>query len=110
LAENYRAADVFALPSIHESFGMAALEARCAGLPVVGMRRSGVTEFLRHDETALLARDDAEFAQFLARLALGDAARRRLAETDPQLERFDWSTVAAENLAAYERAIALVRR
>lgn len=110
LAENYRDADLFALASIHESFGIAALEARCAGLPVVGMRRSGITEFLRHDETALLADDDVEFAQFMARLALGDAARRRLAATDPQLDRFDWSRVAADHLAAYERAIILARR
>jgi glycosyltransferase involved in cell wall biosynthesis len=110
LAENYRVADLFALASIRESFGIAALEARCAGLPVVGMRRSGIVEFLRHDETALLAEDDGEFAQFLARLALGDAARRRLAETDPHLDRFEWPAVAAAHLAAYERAIALVRR
>jgi glycosyltransferase involved in cell wall biosynthesis len=110
LLENYREADLFVLASIRESFGIAALEARCAGLPVVGMRRSGLTEFLRHDETALLAADDSEFAQFLARLALGDAARKRLAETDPRLERFEWPTVAAAHIAAYERAIALAPR
>src|SRR5262249_16274731 len=34
--------DAFVLPTVRESFGLAALEARCAGLPVVAMRASGV--------------------------------------------------------------------
>jgi glycosyltransferase involved in cell wall biosynthesis len=110
LAENYREADLFALASIRESFGIAALEARCAGLPVVGMRQAGIAEFLRHGETALLATDDGEFAQFLGRLALDGELRRRLAEADPQLDRFEWPAVAAAHLAVFERAIALARR
>src|SRR6185437_13569019 len=34
--------DLFVLPTVRESFGLAALEARCAGLPVVAMAASGV--------------------------------------------------------------------
>lgn len=110
LAEMHRRADLFALASIHESFGIAALEARCAGLPVVGMRESGIAEFLRHGETALLAGDDAEFARYLERLALDDGLRRRLAAADPTLARFDWPNVADAHLACYERATELARQ
>jgi glycosyltransferase involved in cell wall biosynthesis len=106
LAEQYRRADLFLMPSIHESFGIAALEARYAGLPVIGMRQAGITEFLRHGETAMLAADDTEFARYLETLALDDAQRLRLAETEPDLARFDWSTVVEAHLACYARAIA----
>jgi glycosyltransferase involved in cell wall biosynthesis len=109
LAQLYRRADMFLMPSIYESFGIAALEARCAGLPVVGMRESGVAEFLRDGETALLADDDAEFARHVERLALDDALRRRLAQADPHVERFEWPAVADAHLASYDRAIGLAR-
>lgn len=110
LAEIYRRADLFALASIHESFGIAALEARCAGLPVVGMRDSGIAEFLRHGETALLAADDSGFARCLEMLALDDGLRRRLAAADPKLARFDWPNVADAHLTCYERTVALARQ
>ena len=38
LARNYRAADIFVHPGIHETFGLVALEAQACGLPVVGIR------------------------------------------------------------------------
>ena len=41
LTEIYRRADLFLAPAYLESFGIAALEARCAGLPVVAMRAPG---------------------------------------------------------------------
>jgi glycosyltransferase involved in cell wall biosynthesis len=107
LAEIYRRADIFVMPSIHESFGIAALEARCAGLPVVGMREAGIAEFLRHGETALLAAGDAELARDLERLALDDGLRARLARTDPRLARFEWPNVADAHIACYEQAMAL---
>ncbi|MGH2898062.1 MAG: glycosyltransferase family 4 protein, partial [Solirubrobacteraceae bacterium] len=40
--------DLFVLPTVRESFGLAALEARCAGLPVVAMKASGVAELIMH--------------------------------------------------------------
>ena len=39
----YRAADVFVLPSLYETFSLAAHEAAAAGLPVVGTPVSGVS-------------------------------------------------------------------
>jgi len=38
--------DIFVLPTILESFGIAALEARCAGLPIVAMGYGGVKSFV----------------------------------------------------------------
>lgn len=107
LAALYRDADMFVLPTLREAFGLAALEARCAGLPVVAMRAAGAADFLIHERTALLADDDADLARQIARLALDDELRGRLAPPDAGLSRYAWSNVVAAHLDAYRRAIAL---
>ena len=47
LRERYAASDVYLSPARLESFGIAALEARTVGLPVIGRSGSGVGEFVR---------------------------------------------------------------
>jgi glycosyltransferase-like protein len=49
----FRLASVLAFPSLHEGFGLAALEGLAAGLPVVASRRPPLTEFL-DDSCAVL--------------------------------------------------------
>ncbi len=54
-------ADVFLLPSSHEGFGLAALEAMACATPVVATAVGGLPEVLRHQQTGLLVPlDDAE--------------------------------------------------
>lgn len=67
-------ADVFLLPSRLEAFGIAALEARCAGVPVVAMRQSGVRDFLVDGVDSVLVDSDEEFVEQVCRLA-ADGAR-----------------------------------
>jgi alpha-1,6-mannosyltransferase len=38
LVRNYRAADIFVHPGMHETFGLVTLEAQACGLPVIGIR------------------------------------------------------------------------
>jgi alpha-1,6-mannosyltransferase len=38
LVRNYRAADIFVHPGMHETFGLVTLEAQASGLPVIGIR------------------------------------------------------------------------
>jgi len=74
------AADLYVAPALLESFGIAALEARCAGVPVVAVRGTGVGEFVRHDVDGLLVDDDQEMADAVARLILDRAGLRAMAE------------------------------
>lgn len=46
--ETLRAADVFVLPSVAEPFGLSALEAASAGIPIILSKQSGVAEAMRH--------------------------------------------------------------
>jgi glycosyltransferase involved in cell wall biosynthesis len=59
---------VFLAPAELESFGIAALEARTVGLPVVASSRSGVGEFVTHGTEGLMGDSDADLAGLVARL------------------------------------------
>ncbi len=71
------ASDLFVWPAVHESFGMAILEAQAAGLPVVAGDSHGVGDIVRDGETGLLVPegDAPAFAAALSGL-LDDPARR----------------------------------
>ena len=76
----FRAADVFAFPSVKEGFGLAALEALAAGLPLVASDLDVFRGFLTDGESALLhpVGDAAALAAALARVARDPALRARL--------------------------------
>ena len=101
LRDEYSAADAFVLASQRESFGIAALEAAVAGLPVIAMADAGCREFL-DVEPHTICRDDAQLSQAIARF-IDDAPSR---PSPAAMERYDWSTVLAAHELAYERAIA----
>ncbi|HSQ30252.1 MAG TPA: glycosyltransferase family 4 protein [Gemmatimonadaceae bacterium] len=100
--------DVFVSPAVRESFGIAALEARAAGLPVIAMSNSGVAEFIEHDREGLLARNDRELAAHVASLAR-DPERLRAISNHNSLNppAFDWATVVDRHVAIYCEAMAL---
>lgn len=87
LAGLYHRADAYVAPTRLESFGIAALEARVAGLPVAGLAGSGLGEFVTDGVHGVLARDDADLAARLAGLLADPAALAVMAErnrtTDP---------------------------
>lgn len=108
LRELYGRAHVFVLPSERESFGIAALEARAAGLPVIAMRASGARDFIAHGVNGLLASDDAELVRQMSRLALDVPFRRYLAGRNRAAPPpYDWRDVAELHLHLYAAAAAL---
>jgi glycogen synthase len=104
----YAAADIYVAPAPLESFGIAALEARTVGLPVVGMWGSGLGEFVKDGLNGYLAADDEAMAGCLVRLVIDDELRGSMAaynrSTPPEQS---WGRILDGAEAEYGRAIAL---
>jgi glycosyltransferase involved in cell wall biosynthesis len=102
------AADVVALPSLHEGLGVAALEAMAAGRPVVASRVGGLAEVVVDEVTGLLVPpgDAAALGRALARLGADPGLRARLGAAGRArvLARYTVTQMAEGTLACYERA------
>jgi glycosyltransferase-like protein len=102
----FRAADVFAFPSVKEGFGLAALEAIAAGLPLVASDLDVFRGFLTDGESALLTPvgDADALAQALARVKHDKALRTRLRTgARAVVEAHTWDASAALHERIYER-------
>ncbi len=105
LRERYHDSDIYVAPATLEAFGIAALEARTAGLPVVAPRSSGVGEFVADGVNGLLAADDAGLVDAVTRLAGDEALRGRItAYNEQHPPKQIWPWVVARALDEYERA------
>jgi glycosyltransferase involved in cell wall biosynthesis len=104
----YRDAHVFLAPAELEAFGIAALEARTAGLVVVARRGTGIAEFVTDGVDGLLVDDDAGMSRALVRLVHEPDLRARLqAQARAARPRFSWDHAVAAARAEYSRAAAL---
>jgi glycosyltransferase involved in cell wall biosynthesis len=101
------AADVWALSSHTENFGIAVMEALAAGCPVAISREVNLAEEVAAANAGLVA--DSEPRAFAAGLLklLGDPGlRRRLSRTGQEFaERYDWSEVTPRLLDMYRMAM-----
>jgi glycosyltransferase involved in cell wall biosynthesis len=103
----FASADIFVAPANLESFGIAALEARCAGLPVVAKARTGIREFVEHGREGLLARSDRDMVDQIVRLVRDRELRLVISKNNRETASpVDWSDVVQLNLAAYRAAVA----
>ncbi len=110
IRELYRRADVFLAAGILESFGIAALEARAAGVPVVARRGTGVAEFVTDGRHGLLAGDDEGLAEAAATLAVDPERRTSMAaQSRYEPPPTTWPEVLRRCAAAYAAAQALAR-
>lgn len=100
--------DLYVAPANLESFGIAALEARCAGVPVLAKSCTGIREFIDHGREGLLADSDEELVVNMAHLIRHPEVRAEMAEHNrTTLPACDWDDVVKLNLQAYEEATAI---
>lgn len=73
----YERSHLYVQPSIHESFGIAALEARCAGMPVIARVQSGVATFIREGVEGYLVPSDEAMVASLRNVDASELAKIR---------------------------------
>ena len=101
--------DVFAMPSIYEGFGVAALEAAAMEVPVVATDVYGIPDVVADGETGLLVRprDVGALAGALGRLVDDEVLRRRLGQAGRVFVQahYSWAENAAQMEELYRTAL-----
>ena len=108
LSDAFHGADVFALASRHEPFGIVVLEAWSAGLPVVTSSIGGLGELIVPGETGLLfdSGDPGQCARALGRMLSTPDLAAFCAANGQALarERYAWTKIAAQLETIYRTA------
>ncbi|MFL5401795.1 MAG: glycosyltransferase family 4 protein [Gemmatimonadales bacterium] len=106
VAERYRQADLFTLPSTAEAFGNVFAEALASGLPIVGSAVGGIPDLVEHGINGLLVppHDPPSLARAIAYLAedrelCSAMSRRNREKAETSLQ---WSHATQRYLAMYE--------
>ena len=109
LALFYAAADVCAVPSLTESFGLVALEAMACGTPVVGTRVGGLQTLIEDGESGLLvpAGDYQALAESIAKVLTDHRLRMHLGHgARDRAEHYSWRNVGDRVEALYAKILA----
>jgi D-inositol-3-phosphate glycosyltransferase len=109
LAELYRAADLVAVPSHNESFGLVALEAQACGTPVVAAAVGGLVTAVRDGVTGVLVKghDPLDWARAIEDLFSAPDHLTRLGRAAAEhARRFSWNRTARDLLGVYRETLA----
>lgn len=97
-------ADLFLLPSLHEPFGIAALEAQAAGLPVIASGAGGLKDFVIDRRNGLLFHP-GELSELFAAYdeIIGNAVLREriAARAREDAKAFSWDAIAEKTFELY---------
>jgi glycosyltransferase involved in cell wall biosynthesis len=100
----YRCAVFYVLPSLHEGFGLPALEAFANHLPLAASNSTAVAEVTGSAALLFDPHSTAEIEQAIIQLAMDEALRCRLvAAGQKQLQQFSWEKTAAHILQLFEQ-------
>lgn len=102
----YRAASIFAFPSLYEGFGLAPLEAMACGTPVVASNLPPLVEAVG-DAAELVTPDNVfDIARGLRELLLDPQRRERMSSAGiHHASRFSWNETAKDVLKVYSEII-----
>lgn len=109
LVEILTSSDVFLIPSQSESFGLAALEAMSAGLPVVSSSVGGLPELVKHNETGFIAEigDIDRMAKYVIDLLTNERKYERFSQNARKraVEEFDIAKIVPLYESFYNKVL-----
>lgn len=99
-----KSADVFVLPSVHEPFGIAALEAWAAGIPLLAANVGGLKDFVEDAKTGLLFNPDSPESLVEAWRKIQDAelCGRLVANASERVKDFAWEEITKKLVSVYK--------
>ena len=104
LVSLYNCTSLFVFPSLHEGFGLPALEAMACGVPVIGSNTSSIPEVIGRADALF---DPSDIGAITASMAavLGDPGRQAelRAHGLAQATRFSWDASARRAIEAFEQ-------
>jgi glycosyltransferase-like protein len=102
----YRLADVVAMPSLNEGFGLVVLEALASGVPVLVSRIAPFTEYLKDGDCSWADPLDASSIAGALGRAIDTRSPERIARSAARLAAaFSWSVSAARHALLYRRGL-----
>jgi glycosyltransferase involved in cell wall biosynthesis len=102
IRDQFASSDLFIQPSVQESFGIAALEARTAGLPVLARSQTGTVDFIHEGVEGVLVDDDAGMTRALVHIDQDRRTLEKMSQHNRQvLPDQEWSKVLVKVDAAY---------
>ncbi len=106
LKELFSISDIYLMPSVSEPFGITALEAVQAGIPVILSKRSGVAEVLPSAPKAYF-RDTTTMARHVIRLLKDEKLYiRTVKKLQKEVEQNTWEKSAKKLISAYRQLLA----
>lgn len=103
----FKVSDVGVFPSLYEPFGIVALEAMAAKLPIVVSDTGGLSEVVADDETGtkVLPDNPESLARGILRTLENPGSTRNRAANAYRVVRtvYNWSKIAGDTLAVYRR-------
>ena len=114
LANLYRQARVFVMPSYYETFGISVIEAMAFGLPVVATTAGGLPEVVDDGITGILVPpgDSQALGDALIQLLSDPDLRRRMGRAGQERVRAEFTVdqIVPKTLAVYESVVRAERR
>lgn len=101
----YNACHLFVFPSLHEGFGLPALEAMACGAAVIGSDATSIPEVIGREDALFDARDALQMAATMQRaLSDRDFWNSLREHATVQVRRFSWDETGRRALHAFEEA------
>ena len=106
IAAWYARASIFAFPSLDEGFGMPALEAMAAGVPVIAGNRSSLPEVCGNAALLVDPANDGELADAVKLLTGDEGLRDRMVHAGKvHAAKFRWTDAVQKTTAVYRELV-----